>query len=130
MSGASGGGQLATVSLITALTSITNAVAVSGIAGTVDTTSKGAVFTAQSISIPNVTTMLIKASSVVTRSFMVRNENPGVTVYVGAAGVTGASNGMALNYGEVLIVDNSPYAEIYAYQASGAAITLQRLWEE
>ena len=35
MSGASGGGQLATVNLITALTSITNAVAVSGIAGTV-----------------------------------------------------------------------------------------------
>ena len=149
MSGASGGGQLATVSLITALTSITNAVAVSGIAGTVTVNgSLTSVTTVGSItntvdarrnigstiqysvsSIPNATATLVTSATTARRSVMIKNITPSVTFYIGSNASVTAANGFPVEYGEVLILDEGAASAIYAYQNSGSAQSFRTILE-
>ena len=139
MSGASGGGKLATVDLVTAVTSITNAVAVtsitnpvavSSIAATVDAKRNiGANITYGSVFVNNASATLLLNADSTRRSIMLRNITAGVVYYIGDNTSVSSTNGMPLEYGETMIIDESATSALYGYQNSGGPKALRYFLE-
>lgn len=117
MSGASGGGKLATVDLVTSVSTvgtITNPVDADIVQGTTIVNASVALTTASA-------TQMLGISST-RKSIMIRNDTVGVDMYVGSSSAVNAANGMPLKYGETMIIDRAASAAVWMYQASGATV--------